>query len=63
MRLSELLALGWEDVHFAAGVIRVRHQLARGRRGDPPHRLPPKTRASYREIPLLPQLAAILREH
>jgi integrase len=63
MRLSELLALGWEDVDFAAGVIRVRHQLARGRAGVPPRRIPPKTRASVREIPLLPQLATILREH
>jgi len=63
MRLSELLALGWEDVDFAAGVIRVRHQLARGRRGVPPRRIPPKTRASVREIPLLPQLAMVLRDH
>jgi len=63
MRLSELLALGWEDVDFAAGVIRVRHQLAHGRRGVPPRRIPPKTRASTREIPLLPQLAVVLREH
>jgi integrase len=63
MRLSELLALGWEDVDFATGVIRVRHQLARGRRGVPPRRIPPKTRASVREIPLLPQLAVVLREH
>jgi integrase len=63
LRLSELLALGWEDVDFAAGVIHVRHQLARGRRGVRPHRVPPKTPASLREIPLLPQLAAVLREH
>jgi integrase len=63
MRLSELLALGWDDVDFAAGVIHVRYQLARGRHAVPPHRVPPKTRASLREIPLLPQLAAVLREH
>src|SRR5213080_4718852 len=63
MRLSEVLALSWEEVDFAAGVIHVRHQLARGRRGVPPHRIAPKTRASVREIPLLPQLAAVLREH
>jgi integrase len=31
--------------------------------GVPPHRIPPKTRASLREIPLLPQLAAVLRAH
>jgi integrase len=63
MRLSEVLGLSWDDVDFAAGVVHVRHQLARGRRGVPPHRIPPKTRASVREIPLLPQLAAVLREH
>jgi hypothetical protein len=63
MRLSEVLALSWDDVDFAAGVIHVHHQLARGRRGVPPHRIPPKTRASVREIPLLPQLAAVLRHH
>ncbi len=63
MRLSEVLGLSWEDVDFAAGVIHVRHQLARGRRGVPPHRIRPKTRASVREIPLLPQLAAVLRQH
>jgi integrase len=62
MRLSEVLGLSWDDVDFAAGVIHVRHQLARGRRGVPPHRIPPKTRASVREIPLLPQLATVLRQ-
>jgi integrase len=63
MRLSEVLALTWEDIDFAGGVIHVRHQLARGRRGVPPHRIPPKTGASVREIPVLPQLAAVLRKH
>lgn len=63
LRLSEVLGLAWDDVDFAAGVIHVRHQLARGRRGVPPHRILPKTRASIREIPLLPQLAAVLRQH
>jgi integrase len=63
MRLSEVLGLSWDDVDFAAGVIHVRQQLARGRHGVPPHRILPKTRASAREIPLLPQLAAVLRGH
>jgi integrase len=61
MRLSEVLALSWDDVDFEAGVIHVRHQLARSRRGVPARRVPPKTRASLREIPLLPQLAILLR--
>jgi integrase len=55
--------MSWDDVDFAAGVVHVRPQLARGRRGVPPHRIPPKTRASIREIPLLPQLATVLRQH
>jgi len=63
MRLSEVLGLSWGDIDFADGSIHVRHQLARGRGGVPPHRIPPKTRASVREIPLLPQLAAVLRLH
>src|SRR6266545_744119 len=46
MRLSEVLALSWDDIDFPAAVVRVRHQLARGRRGVPPYRIPPKTRAS-----------------
>lgn len=62
MRLSELLGLAWDDVDFRAGVVRVRHQLARSRGGVPAHRVAPKTAASVREIPLLPQLAAVLRE-
>ena len=63
MRLSEVLALSWDDVDFSAGVIHVRHQLARGRRGVPPRRVPPKTRSSVREVPLLPQLAVVLQRH
>src|SRR6266540_2550506 len=63
MRLSEVLGLSWDDIDLPAAVVRVRHQLARGRRGVPPYRIPPKTRASIREIPLLPQLAAVLRQH
>jgi integrase len=51
MRLSEVLALSWDDVDFAAGLIHVRHQLARPPRGAtapdpaedarPPARNPP----------------------
>jgi integrase len=63
MRLSEVLGLSWGDVDFVRGSLHVRQQLARGRHGVPPHRIPPKTRASVREIPLLPQLASVLRQH
>src|SRR5947209_12134597 len=54
MRLSQVLGLSWADVDFAAGVVHVRHHLARGQRGIPPHRIPPTTRAPVRQIPLLP---------
>jgi integrase len=57
LRISELLGLVWADVDFAAGLIRVRAQLSRAHRDEPARRVPPKTAASIREIPLLPQLA------
>jgi integrase len=63
MRISELLALTWSDVDFAAGVIHVRAQLSRAQRGRPACRVPPKTAAGIRDVPLVPQLAALLREH
>ncbi len=63
MRISEALGLIWGDIDFQAGVIRVRAQLSVPRRGEPGRRVPPKTRASVREIPLVPQLARLLLEH
>lgn len=63
LRISELLGLIWEDVDFTAGLIRVRAQLSRAHRGEPARRVPPKTPASVREIPLLPQLADRLLAH
>ncbi len=58
MRLSELLGLTWRDIDFEAEVIRVRHQLSRS--GE---RTRLKSHAAVRDIPLLPQLARLLREH
>jgi integrase len=63
MRLSELLGLTWTDVDLAAGVIRVRRQLSWARRNSPSRRVPPKTEASVRDIPLAPQLEVLLRKH
>jgi integrase len=60
MRLSELLALTWADVDFEARLVRVRAQLSRAHLGAPARRVPPKTRAAVRDIPLAPQLATIL---
>ncbi|MGE5689176.1 MAG: tyrosine-type recombinase/integrase, partial [Pseudomonadota bacterium] len=63
MRLSELLGLRWQDVDLDEGLIRVRHQLSRAKRGKPARLLPLKTDAAARDIFLLPQLAALLRKH
>ncbi len=63
LRISELLGLIWEDVDFAAGLIRVRAQLSRAHRGEPARRVAPKTPASVREVPLVEQLAHLLAAH
>lgn len=63
MRTSELLGLVWGDVDLRGGVIHVSAQLSRAYREAPARRVPPKTPASVRETPLVPQLAAVLREH
>ena len=57
---SEMLGLVWDDVDFDAGVIHVRAQLSRAHRGAPARRVPPKTVASVRDIPLVAQLARLL---
>jgi integrase len=57
LRISELLGLIWADIDFAAGLIRVRTQLSRAHRGEPARRVAPKTPASVREVPLVPQLS------
>jgi integrase len=63
LRISEMLGLVWDDVDFAAGVIHVRAQLSRGHRGTPARRVAPKTSASVRDVPLVPQLARQLSAH
>ncbi len=62
MRLSELLGLTWDDVDFNRGCIHVRAQLSMAHLDCPARRVPPKTEAAYRQIPLTPQLAGLLRE-
>lgn len=58
LRVSEALALRWEDIDFEAKEILVRRQL------DDKGRLKkPKTRAGVRTLPLLPILDCTLREH
>jgi integrase len=63
LRISELLGLIWEDVDFAAGLIRVRAQLSRAHWGEPATRVAPKTPASLREVPLVEQLSHRLAAH
>jgi integrase len=63
MRISELLALNWDDVDFSAGTIRVRAQLSRAQHNVAAERVAPKTAAAIRDIPLVDQLSALLREH
>ena len=63
MRISEALGLTWTDIDFAAGAIHVRKQLSVPSSGDPARRVPLKTKASQREIPLVEQLARMLAAH
>jgi integrase len=63
LRLNELLGLTWQDVNLQDGFIHVRHQLSRPTLDNPPRRVRLKTAAATRDIPLLPQLAAVLKRH
>jgi integrase len=63
LRISELLGLVWDDIDFAAAVIHVRAQLSRAHRGAPARCVAPKTAASVRDVPLVPQLANLLSAH
>jgi hypothetical protein len=44
-------------------VIHVRARLSRAHRGVPARRVAPKTPAAIRDVPLVSQLAEVLREH
>jgi len=59
LRRGELFALGWEDVDFEGGVVRVRRSWDVKARVT----LEPKTRAGRRTVPLASTLRAHLREH
>jgi integrase len=63
MRLSELLGLTWADLDFEQGLLQVRYQLSRARSDAPARRVRLKTKAAAREIPLLPQLGALLKRY
>jgi integrase len=63
MRLSELLGLTWGELELGEGLIQVRYQLSRAREDKAARRVRLKTAAAVREIPLLPQLGALLKQH
>lgn len=63
VRQSELLGLIWDDIDIRGGSIHVRAQLSRTRTSMPCRRVPLKTRSARRQIPLSPQLAALLQGH
>jgi len=57
LRRGELLALRWQDVDQAAGLLRVRRNYTRGQFGSP------KSRRSSRAVPLAARVAAELNSH
>ena len=63
LRISEVLGLIWDDVDLAAGELHLRAQLSRAHRGSPARRVPPKTAAAVRDVPLAPQLVGVLSEY
>ena len=63
LRLNELLGLTWQDVDLGQGFVHVRYQLSRPTMASPAHRVRLKTNAATRDIPLLPQLAVVLKRH
>jgi integrase len=63
LRISELLGLIWSDLDLHEGMLRVLAQLSLASRGRPARRVPPKTHAASRQIPLPPQLVSLLCEH
>jgi len=63
LRISELLGLIWDDIDLAAGELHLRAQLSRAHRGSPARRVPPKTPAAIRDVPLAPQLIRVLSDY
>ena len=63
MRIQEILGLTWGEIDFRDRVIRVRAQLSRGTKSDPPRRVDLKSKAGRRDIALAGELEQYLREH
>jgi integrase len=57
LRQGELIALGWQDVDWTAGLLRVRRTYSRGEFGTP------KSRRSSRAVPMADRVAGELERH
>lgn len=55
MRTGEMMALRWENIDFARGIIRIRKSVRMGRKGDV------KTFASKRDVLMLPPVVKALK--
>lgn len=64
LRQGEALGLLWEDVHLVGdgGWVHV-HQAVQRRKGEGLVVVPVKSKASTRDVPLIPLMAALLREY
>jgi integrase len=63
LRQSEGLGLVWSDIDLEEGVLHVRKQLARKKRGEPVRRVPLKSERGERDVELLPELVTLLKRH
>jgi integrase len=62
LRVSEGIALRWQDVSFVDDCFRVQGQLAPTRRGETPTIVKPKSRRGARQVPFLPVVRDALIE-
>jgi integrase len=63
LRISECLALRWEDVDYEAGLIHVQWQLTVARKGEPAKLVRPKTKRGIRDIYMPLPLARELQRY
>jgi integrase len=63
LRQSEGLGLIWSDVDLEDGVLHVRKQLARKKRGEPVRRVALKSERGERDVELLSEIVTLLKQH
>jgi integrase len=63
LRLSELIALQWQNVSFEDAEIRVTHQLSVATKTKPARLVPLKTGAAERDVYLVSELVELLKKH